>query len=247
MLFINNTSIAPYFNLSAEEYLLKNMNEDIIMLWQNEPSIIIGKNQNLESEINEAFVKEKNLKVVRRLSGGGAVYHDLGNLNITFIQNCKEVNFIKYTKMIQELLNIIGINSIADHRQTLTINGLKISGSAQCIHQGRAMYHATLLFESDLDNLTTALRSNKSFLPNKKHVQSVRSSVTNIKDHMTTPLSFNKFKETTIVFFLNNNNLSSIYTFTNSDRAAIEKLANEKYSTKGWNFYKNYKICLDLK
>lgn len=247
MLFIDNTSISPYFNLSAEEYLLKNKNEDIIMLWQNEPSIIIGKNQHLESEINEEFVKEKKLKVVRRLSGGGAVYHDLGNLNITFFQSSKEIDFMKYTKKIQELLNTIGVNAIADHRQALTINGLKISGSAQCIHRGRAIFHATLLFESNLDNLTAALQSSEKFLPNNKYVKSIRSSVTNIKDKMPAPLSISEFKIIIKEFFLNNNNLSSIYTFTNSDRAAIEKLANEKYSTAGWNFHKNNKICLDLK
>jgi lipoate-protein ligase A len=247
MLFINNTSISPYFNLSAEEYLLKYMNEDIIMLWQNEPSIIIGKNQHLESEINEEFVKEKRLKVVRRLSGGGAVYHDLGNLNITFFQSSKEIDFMKYTKKIQELLNTIGVNAIADHRQGLTINGLKISGSAQCIHRGRAIFHATLLFESNLDNLNVALQSSERSLTDEKYVKSIRSSVTNIKDNIPVPLSISEFKIIIKEFFLNNNNLSSIYTFTNSDRAAIEKLANEKYSTIDWNFHKNNKICLDLK
>lgn len=247
MLFIDNTSISPYFNLSAEEYLLKNKNEDIIMLWQNEPSIIIGKNQHLESEINEEFVKEKRLKVVRRLSGGGAVYHDLGNLNITFFQSSEEIDFMKYTKKMQELLNTIGINAIADHRQALTINGLKISGSAQCIHRGRAMFHATLLFESNLDNLTAALQSSERSLSNKKYVQSIRSSVTNIKDNIPVPLSISEFKIIIKEFFLNNNNLSSIYTFTNSDRAAIEKLAHEKYASTDWNFHKNNKICLDLK
>lgn len=247
MLFINNTITSPYFNLSAEEYLLKNMDEDIVMLWQNEPSVIIGKNQHLASEVNEEFVREKGLKVVRRFSGGGAVYHDLGNLNITFIESYKDLDFMKYTRQIQDLLSVIGINAIADCRRALTVDGLKISGSAQCIHRNRAMYHATLLFDSNLDNLTAALNSNEKPLNDKRHVQSVRSSVTNIKDHLESFLSIGDFKTTIKNFFLNNNNESSIYTFTNSDRKAIEKLANEKYSTTEWNFHKNNLLCLDLK
>lgn len=247
MLFIENSSIAPYFNLSAEEYFLKNMNEDIVMMWQNEPSIIIGKNQDLASEINEEFVREKKLKVVRRFSGGGAVYHDLGNLNITFIGNSKDLDFMKYTKQMQHFLSTIGIKAIADERQALTIDGLKISGSAQCIHRGRAMYHATLLFESNLDDLNTALQSSKKPSNDKRHVQSVRSRVTNIKNHIDIPLSISDFKRLIKEFFLNNNNASSIYTFSNSDQKAIEKLADEKYSTTEWNFHKNYRLCLDLK
>lgn len=241
MLFINNTITSPYFNLSAEEYMLKNMDESIVMMWQNEPSIIIGKNQHLASEVNEEFVREKALKVVRRFSGGGAVYHDLGNLNITFIESSKDIDFMKYTKQMQDLLSVIGIHAIADQRRALTIDGLKISGSAQCIHRDRAMYHATLLFESNLENLTVALNSSEKPLNDKKHVQSVRSTVTNIKDHMAVPLSISEFKTSVKEFFLTNNNESSTYTFTNSDRKAIEKLADEKYSTTDWNFHKNNK------
>lgn len=241
MLFINNTITSPYFNLSAEEYMLKNMDKSIVMMWQNEPSIIIGKNQDLASEVNEEFVREKALKVVRRFSGGGAVYHDLGNLNITFIESSKDIDFMKYTKQMQDLLSMIGIHAIADQRRALTIDGLKISGSAQCIHRDRAMYHATLLFESNLENLTVALNSSEKPLNDKKHVQSVRSTVTNIKDHMAVPLSISEFKTSVKEFFLTNNNESSTYTFTNSDRKAIEKLADEKYSTTDWNFHKNNK------
>ena len=104
MLCINNTNIDPYFNLATEEYLLKNCTDDIVMLWQNEPSVIIGKNQNARAEVNSEIVAQKGIKVARRFSGGGAVYHDLGNLNITFIDNKTNVDFSKYAFQIPEFI-----------------------------------------------------------------------------------------------------------------------------------------------
>ena len=131
MLYINNPYTDAWFNLAAEEYLLKNFSDDIFMLWQNEPSVIIGKHQNVWDEINRNYIQKKHIKVVRRYSGGGAVYHDSGNLNITFIQNSKELASGIFTARLIAFLATFGIRAEADERQALTIDGLKISGSAQ--------------------------------------------------------------------------------------------------------------------
>ena len=167
MLYINNPYTDAWFNLAAEEYLLKNFSDDIFMLWQNEPSVIIGKHQNVWDEINRNYIQEKHIKVVRRYSGGGAVYHDSGNLNITFIQNSKELASGIFTARLIAFLATFGIRAEADERQALTIDGLKISGSAQSIHKGRILHHATLLFSTDLYRLTTALK-NTERKPKKK-------------------------------------------------------------------------------
>ena len=143
MLYINNPYTDAWFNLAAEEYLLKNFSDDIFMLWQNEPSVIIGKHQNVWDEINRNYIQKKHIKVVRRYSGGGAVYHDSGNLNITFIQNSKELASGIFTARLIAFLATFGIRAEADERQALTIDGLKISGSAQSIHKGRILHHAT--------------------------------------------------------------------------------------------------------
>lgn len=158
MLCIHNTQTDPYFNLAAEEYLLKNFKENIFMLWQNEPSIVIGKHQDVWAEVNLKFVQDQQIKIARRFSGGGAVYHDPGNLNLTFIETGQIMQTDKYTIQIMNFLKTLGVHVEVDERKGLTIGGFKISGSAQSIHKNRYMHHATLLFSTDLDRLVTSLK-----------------------------------------------------------------------------------------
>ena len=134
MLCIHNTQTDPYFNLAAEEYLLKNFKENIFMLWQNEPSIVIGKHQDVWAEVNLKFVQDQQIKIARRFSGGGAVYHDPGNLNLTFIETGQIMQTDKYTIQIMNFLKTLGVHVEMDERKGLTIGGFKISGSAQSIH-----------------------------------------------------------------------------------------------------------------
>ena len=186
MLCIHNTQTDPYFNLAAEEYLLKNFKENIFMLWQNEPSIVIGKHQDVWAEVNLKFVQDQQIKIARRFSGGGAVYHDPGNLNLTFIETGQIMQTDKYTIQIMNFLKTLGVHVEVDERKGLTIGGFKISGSAQSIHKNRYMHHATLLFSTDLDRLVTSLKSTSRQAPEKTggkrstFVKSVRSPVTNI-------------------------------------------------------------------
>ena len=170
------------------------------MLWQNEPSVIIGKHQNVWAEVNMDFVRDHRIKVVRRYSGGGAVYHDAGNLNFTFIENSDNADFNKYLIQIQKFLIEIGINAEADERRGLNIDGLKISGSAQCIHKKRVMYHATLLYSTDLLSLNAALTSlptqpNDVTSSRSVYVKSVRSPVTNIKEYVPDNMQISNLKE----------------------------------------------------
>ena len=207
MLCIHNTQTDPYFNLAAEEYLLKNFKENIFMLWQNEPSIVIGKHQDVWAEVNLKFVQDQQIKIARRFSGGGAVYHDPGNLNLTFIETGQIMQTDKYTIQIMNFLKTLGVHVEVDERKGLTIGGFKISGSAQSIHKNRYMHHATLLFSTDLDRLVTSLKSTSRQTPKKTggkrstFVKSVRSPVTNISAHLPASISIQHFKKALLYYF----------------------------------------------
>jgi len=244
MFCINNTYTNAYFNLASEEYLLKNFSEDIFMLWQNEPSVIVGKYQNVLAEINLDFAEKNGLKIVRRFSGGGTVFHDSGNLNLTFIENNKNVNFDRFTQRIINLLSKLGIHAESDARRAININGLKISGSAQCVHKDRVMFHATLLFSSDLGSLITSLEADpvqtERNSDGRIYVKSVKSPVTNLQQHLDKPIDIRFFKQYIMNHFLNENKGNSIYKFSNEDIKAIKKLEKDKYATNEWNYGGNY-------
>lgn len=250
MLCINNTHTDAYFNLATEEYLLKNFSEDIFMLWQNEPSVIVGKYQNVKAEINLDFVKQNHIKVVRRFSGGGTVFHDMGNLNLTFIERNNNVNFDKFTKQIIALLSDLGIHAESDERRAINIDGLKISGSAQCVHKDRVMYHATLLFSSDLSSLVTTLENDPNQLDdmtdNRIYVKSVKSPVTNIIQHLDKPLDIKHFRKYIFDHFLNKNSENKKYKFSKEDISAIKLLEHQKYATEDWNLLGNVQKSASL-
>jgi len=237
MLCINNIYTDAYFNIAAEEYLLKNLQDNIFMLYRNEPSVIIGKHQNVRSEINTEFAKKHQVKIVRRFSGGGAVYHDLGNLNLTFIENGYNLNFDKFTNQMIDMLSLLGIQAKTDERRALTVDGLKISGSAQCVHKNRVMYHATLLFSSDLANLQTSLEGDSLFVPdNKVYVKSVKSPVTNVVEHLNHSINMDYIQSFVMNYFMNKDIGTELYKFTREDMQGINELRNNKYSTQEWNY-----------
>jgi len=240
MICIDNPHTDAYFNLAAEEYLLKNFSSDVFMLWQNDAAVIIGKHQDIQAEVNLDFARAHKIKVARRYSGGGAVYHDSGNLNLTFIESSNQPDFGKYTRKILEILSSIGIQAQADERQSIYIDGRKISGSAQFIRKNKVMFHASLLFSTDLSNLSHLLNSTYSTPENglqpKRYVKSVKSAVTNISEHLKEPLQLSDFKRIIFGILLGDQAENSLYRFSNNDIAAISKLKEEKYSTTNWNY-----------
>ena len=242
MLIIKNYNTDPYFNLAAEEYLLKQFDDDIFTLWRNDNAIIVGKHQNTLAEINVDVVNEKNIKVIRRLSGGGTVFHDLGNLNFTFITNAKNKDEIKidfkfFTLPIIEVLKTLGVNAEFSGRNDLLIDGMKISGNAEHIYhqKKRTLHHGTLLYASQIADLSAALKVNPLKFEDKA-VKSVRSRVTNISSHMPSTLTVETFYQKIIEFMASHYKDVRFYEYTDADVAAIEQLANEKYKTWEWNF-----------
>ncbi len=237
MLCIKNTCKNTYFNLAAEEYLLKNKKEDIFMLWQNRATVVVGKHQNTYAEINLDFVRENNINVARRLSGGGTVYHDLGNINFTYIMTGKQgkmVDFAKYTDDIVEILNIMNIPASRNQRNDLVINNKKISGNAEHVFKNRVLHHGTLLFNSELDVLKKAIKASETKYTDKA-VQSVRSKVCNIHEHTDNETNTTIFYDKIFNFILRKYN-AELYTFSKNDIEQIQKLEQEKYSSWDWIF-----------
>ncbi|MFP4368061.1 MAG: lipoate--protein ligase [Candidatus Kapaibacterium sp.] len=238
MLCIHHHSTDPHFNLAAEEYFFKNFKENVFMLWRNDNAIIVGKHQNTLSEINLDYVKEKGIRVVRRLSGGGAVYHDLGNLNFTFIQQGeseKLVDFRKYTQPILDILQEFDVDAKFEGRNDLTIQGKKFSGNAEHVFKNRILHHGTLLFESKMDDLVAALKSNPLKFQDKA-VKSIKSRVTNIRDHLKKDISIEDFTNQVMKHIMEMYDDSERYDMTENDIAAISKLVEDKYGTWEWNY-----------
>jgi len=238
MLCILNNSTEPYFNLAAEEYFFNNFNENIFMLWRNSPAIIVGKHQNTLAEINYDYVKENNIKVVRRMTGGGAVFHDLGNVNFTFIETGESEKLVDFRKYVQPILDILlklGVNAKFEGRNDLTIDGKKFSGNAEHVYKNRILHHGTILFSAKMSDLTQALNV-KDVKYTDKAVKSVRSRVTNVSEHLHTPLTVLEFINLVFNHILEMYEDAQIYEITDEDIQKINQLVENKYSTWEWNF-----------
>jgi lipoate---protein ligase len=235
MIKLLSPSTEPSFNLAMEEFFLKNNTEDIFILYTDNPSIICGKHQNVLAEINLEATTKMELPVFRRLSGGGTVYHDEGNLNFCFITSGTGQNMIDFqgfTKHITNALNQLGVQAYYGGRNDLLINGNKISGNACHVYKTRVMHHGTLLFNSDLNKLGNALKTDPTKYIDKA-VKSVRSKVTNISEHLSTAMGYGEFK--TFLF-------ESVFpqatqkTLTNEEISNIQNMATSKYMTWEWNY-----------
>ncbi len=239
MLCMTRHETDPYFNLAAEEYAMSAFDDDCFMLWRNAPAIIVGRHQNTLAEINVEYVRAHSLPVVRRLSGGGAVFHDLGNLNFTFIAAAdgprNEVDFRRFTEPILDALRDLGINARFEGRNDLTIDGRKFSGNAEYVHGGRILHHGTLLFAARMADVAAALRPDPAKFADKA-VKSVRSRVTNISEHLPHPMTVLEFRDCLMEHVMATAPAAQTYTFSEADRRAIARLRDEKYATWEWNY-----------
>lgn len=259
MLYIIDSCTDPYWNLAAEEYMLKNFTEPIFRLWRNDNAIIVGHYQNTIAEIDVEYVKSHKIKVVRRLTGGGAVFHDLGNLNFTFIEKKIEgedssAMFKRFTAPIIEALNSMGVKAYLEGRNDLLIDGKKFSGNAVCVHKERILQHGTLLFSAFMPDLANALKTRPEKFQGKA-VQSNRSRVTNISDHLKATgdnrfinMDVEGFKEYLGNYICKNyigneehesqKSKNSIirYDYSKTDIKNITALKEQKYALDSWNF-----------
>jgi lipoate-protein ligase A len=237
MLCIQLKNNDPYFCLAAEEYLLKNFSEDIFMLWQSENTVVLGKHQNAMAEINYPFVHKNGITVARRISGGGTVFHDAGNVNFAYIRNVNspaEISFKLFTRPVVEALAKLEVTATSSGRNDLLVDGKKISGNAEHVFKNRVLHHGTLLFNSNLETLGQSIK----VIPGKYHgkaVQSNRSVVTNILPFLKKQLSVNDFSSFLLEVQLGNSE-NSVYELNEKDNRAIQKLVDEKFSTWDWNY-----------
>ncbi|MBQ6075762.1 MAG: lipoate--protein ligase [Lachnospiraceae bacterium] len=229
----------PAFNLAAEEYVFSSLPRDraYVMLWQNDRAVIIGKYQNTAAEVNGAAVEAKGIRVVRRLSGGGAVYHDLGNLNFTVITDAEpggKVDLALFCRPVVRTLARFGVPAEISGRNDVTADGKKFSGNAQYIREGRVMHHGTILFDSDLSAVQEALAVKAEKLAGKG-VSSVRSRVTNLKPLLPEGTTLAEFRRV-LLEELAGGNEAERYEFNETDTAAIEALKEARYGRWEWNW-----------
>lgn len=245
MRLIRLHSTDPYYNLAAEEYLLESTDTDVFMLWQNAPSVIIGRNQNAYAEVNAAYTESRGIKVVRRLTGGGAVFHDPGNVNYTFITEAPaepRIDFGTFARPVIAALEGLGIGAELGGRNDIMAAGVKISGNAQCTHRradGRRMllHHGTLLYDADMTELASALKVDKDKLQSKG-IKSVSARVGNIRaigglDMTAEEFAEHLMREAQARFG------SAVTSLTDSEAEGIAELARSKYATWEWNFGKS--------
>jgi lipoate-protein ligase A len=238
MFLILNESTSPDFNLALEEYALCDMGREAVILWRNEASVIVGRNQNAYEEIDVDYVRERGIKVIRRQSGGGAVFHDLGNVNYTIIRDMESGDFNNYelfTRPILGYLASFGIPAELQGRNDLVIKGAKFCGNAQAAQKGRIMHHGCILYSADFSRLVGALKP-RDIKFESRGVKSVRKRVTNIADHMEHPMPVEEFMSGLADYFMKNTAGMTPRSLTPEDLDAVRVLARNKYSSWEWNF-----------
>ncbi|ACN17806.1 LplA [Desulforapulum autotrophicum HRM2] len=238
MILLLNPCIDPARNLALEEYLLTRRCEDFFMVWQNRPSIIVGRNQNPFAQINHDYVQRHHIPVFRRITGGGSVYHDLGNVNFTMIrtiQNPYAINFNHLLGPVIEFLDQMGVAVHLEGQSDLAVPGGKISGNAQHLHKSRGLHHGTLLYDTDLGTLSHALSKGSGKYIDRS-VDSIRKQVTNLRPLLKTDLSAGTFMRRFLTFFQKKNPGAFQTALSMAEQGIINGTAQGKYNSWEWNF-----------
>lgn len=239
MLFVDNNAITdPRLNLAFEEYLLRYVEEEeaLLLFYINEPSVIIGRNQNTIEEIDPDYIAAHGIHVVRRLSGGGAVYHDLGNLNFSFVTNGKDDlhNFAKFTEPVVGVLRSLGVAAELRGRSDIFVEGRKISGNAQYATSKRMFSHGTLLFDTDLGEMLRSINPRQVQIESKA-VHSVRSFVANIRELLPYDMTIDELKGELLRGIFGGGSMPTL-DLTDREWRRIEGIAARRYNLWNWNY-----------
>ncbi|HGD5795939.1 TPA: lipoate--protein ligase [Streptococcus agalactiae] len=242
MKYIVNTSNDPAYNVALEAYAFQKLTDidEIFILWINEPAIIIGRHQNTIQEINKEFIDKNGIHVVRRLSGGGAVYHDLNNLNYTIISNNTQeaaFDFQTFSKPVIDTLAKLGVKAEFTGRNDLEINGQKFAGNAQAYYKGRMMHHGCLLFDVDMSVLGQALKVSKDKIESKG-IKSVRARVTNIVDHLSDKITVQEFSDAILAQMKEEYPEMDEYVLSDAELSEIQAMRDNQFSTWDWTYGK---------
>lgn len=241
MLFVENNNTDPYQNHALEEWLMDHVDQDCFMLWRNQKAILLGKNQNAYSEVNLEYAKEKQIKIVRRITGGGTVFTDEGNVMFTFI-SCKGkeqfADFLRFTKPILAALNKMGVPAEFSGRNDLTINGKKFSGNAQCRYGDKLLHHGTLMYNANTGELAKALNV-RAIKLRSKGVASVKSRVTNISDYLNDTMGIEQFRQNLFQRVFAETKDAVLFQLTEKQWAEVRDKAYEKHAANEWIFGKN--------
>ncbi len=239
MFIYKHDSHNPAWNLACEEYLFSSASADIFMLWRNASAVIVGRHQNTYAEIDLDFVKRNNITVIRRTTGGGAVFHDVGNINYSYIANYSgPIDFARFSAPIISALSVFGINAELSGRNDITVDGRKISGAAQTLKNGRILHHGTLLYNADLSRLAGALRVNEKKYEGRA-ISSVSSRVMNISEKLENAPSADDFFNALYLKMFEIFQDSSPFSPSDEDILAIQSLKAERYDLEAWNYGTN--------
>ena len=246
MRYIKNTNTNPHYNMAFDEYCLESLSidEPVFFLWQNRPAVIVGFNQEVNTEVNLDYLKEQGIDLVRRVTGGGAVYHDFGNLNYTIVGPSEDLerDYPEYAGIMMKALQSLGVPATLSGRNDILVEGRKVSGFAKRVCRNRLMVHGTLMYKVDVDVLTNVLSPSATKLQSKG-VSSVRSRVANLCDYLPEIKDIQTFSQR-LEEILSNHYADAEYQLSEDDLANIQRQTDEKFATWEWNYGRSPKATL---